>query len=103
MAKKAKSEPVKAARGSDQFMIRLPGKMRQHLAELADRHGRSMNAEVVTALAVHFAHSTIDMPIAPEEVPPVYELLFKIGNATEHLLKEVSELKSDVAALKDGR
>jgi hypothetical protein len=44
----------RAGRGSDQFMVRLPDKMREHLAKVAERNGRSMNAEIVHALAVHF-------------------------------------------------
>jgi|RhiMethySRZTD1v2_1073278.scaffolds.fasta_scaffold1144613_2 plasmid stability protein len=38
-------------RGADQFMVRLPDGMRATLAELAARHGRSMNAEIVDALS----------------------------------------------------
>jgi hypothetical protein len=42
-------------RESDKIIVRLPAGMRDHLAELAARRGKSMNAEVVTALAFHFA------------------------------------------------
>jgi Arc-like DNA binding dprotein len=38
-------------RGSDQFIVRLPDGMRELIAEMAERHGRSMNAEIVNALA----------------------------------------------------
>jgi hypothetical protein len=41
-------------RESDKIIIRLPAGMRHTLAELAARNGRSMTAEVVAALAVHF-------------------------------------------------
>jgi plasmid stability protein len=50
----AKSNVKRAGRDSDQFMVRLPDGMRKALAELAARNGRSMNAEIVHALAVHF-------------------------------------------------
>jgi plasmid stability protein len=51
----AKKTTVKrAGRGSDQFMVRLPDGMRKALAELAARNGRSMNAEIVHALAMYF-------------------------------------------------
>jgi plasmid stability protein len=51
----AKKTTVKrAGRDSDQFMVRLPDGMRKALTELAARNGRSMNAEIVHALAVHF-------------------------------------------------
>jgi plasmid stability protein len=51
----AKKTTVKrAGRDSDQFMVRLPDGMRKHLAVVAERNGRSMNAEIVTALAMYF-------------------------------------------------
>jgi plasmid stability protein len=40
-------------RDSDQFIVRFPDGMRSELAELAARNGRSMNAEVVYALALY--------------------------------------------------
>jgi hypothetical protein len=43
-------------RESDKIIVRLPAGMRALLAELAARRGKSMNAEVVTALAVYIAH-----------------------------------------------
>ncbi len=44
----------RAGRDSDQFIVRLPDGMRKHLARIAERNGRSMNAEVVAALAMYF-------------------------------------------------
>jgi hypothetical protein len=41
-------------RESDKIIVRLPEGMRDALAELATRNGRSMTAEVVAALATHF-------------------------------------------------
>jgi plasmid stability protein len=43
-------------RESDKIIVRLPTGMRAHLADMAARHGKSMNAEVVTALAAYIAH-----------------------------------------------
>jgi plasmid stability protein len=43
-------------RESDKIIVRLPEGMRHALAELAARNGRSMTAEVVTALAMYFAN-----------------------------------------------
>jgi plasmid stability protein len=40
-------------RESDKVIVRLPEGMRAHIADMAARHGKSMNAEVVTALANH--------------------------------------------------
>ncbi len=36
-------------------MVRFPDGMRAALAELAARNGRSMNAEIIHALAIYFA------------------------------------------------
>ncbi|WMT77447.1 Arc family DNA-binding protein [Bradyrhizobium sp. Ash2021] len=41
-------------RGSDQFQLRLPKGMREHLAEVAEHQGHTMNAVIVTALAMYF-------------------------------------------------
>ena len=37
---------------SDKFMLRLPDGMREQIKEIADKNGRSMNAEIVEALSV---------------------------------------------------
>jgi plasmid stability protein len=42
-------------RESDKIIVRLPAGMRAHLADMAARHGKSMTAEVITALAIHIA------------------------------------------------
>jgi len=54
MAKKTISK--KTGRGSEQFQLRFPDGMREHLAEVAERERRSMNAVVITALAMYFAN-----------------------------------------------
>lgn len=43
-------------RESDKIIVRLPAGMREHLADMAARRGKSMTAEVVTALAIYIAH-----------------------------------------------
>jgi hypothetical protein len=43
-------------RDSDKIIVRLPAGMRAHVAEMAAHRGKSVNAEVVTALAVYIAH-----------------------------------------------
>jgi len=40
---------------SDKFVLRLPDGMRDMVAEMAERNGRSMNAEIVNALAHQIA------------------------------------------------
>lgn len=41
---------AKAGRGSDQFPLRLPDGLRDRIKAYAERHGRSMNAEIVRVL-----------------------------------------------------
>ncbi|MEH2503684.1 plasmid stability protein [Bradyrhizobium sp. AZCC 1578] len=53
MAKKKTVSKTRPGRGADQFIVRLPEGMRAHLADMAARHGKSMNAEIVTALVMH--------------------------------------------------
>ena len=55
MARVKKRTDTSTNRESDKIIVRLPAGMRAHLADMAARHGRSMNAEVATALAAHIA------------------------------------------------
>jgi hypothetical protein len=55
MVKKAISR--KTDRGSEQFQLRLPDGMRKRLADVAERQGHTMNAVIVTALAMYFQYS----------------------------------------------
>jgi hypothetical protein len=43
-------------RESDKIIVRLRAGMRAHLADMAARRGKSMTAEVITALAIYIAH-----------------------------------------------
>ena len=45
--------PNRPGRDSDQFIVRLPGGMRDRISAMAARQGRSMNSEVVDALEKH--------------------------------------------------
>jgi plasmid stability protein len=51
-----KKTAIATNRTSDKFILRLPDGMREKLARVAERKGRSMNAEVVAALAMYFEH-----------------------------------------------
>jgi plasmid stability protein len=83
MAKKAKiSGETRPGRGSDQFMVRLPAGMRTRIADMAARHGKSMNAEVVTALAIHIAGN------GEPDVNTVKSLLAKLTEEIQALKKE---------------
>jgi hypothetical protein len=56
MARIKKRTDTSTNRESDKVIVRLPTGMRAHLADMAARRGKSMNAEVVTALAIYIAH-----------------------------------------------
>ncbi|WJR66943.1 Arc family DNA-binding protein [Neorhizobium sp. CSC1952] len=47
-----------ATRASEQFALRFPAGMREQIREVADKHGRSMNSEIVIALSAHLAAAT---------------------------------------------
>jgi hypothetical protein len=53
MAKKKPTSKTRPGRGADQFIVRLPTGMRDTLAGWAARHGRSMNAEILSAIDGH--------------------------------------------------
>ena len=72
MAKKTVSK--KTGRGSEQFQLRLPDGMRKQLEEVAERNGRSMNAEVVTALAMYFANERQSAAVRAQLYAPGLEI-----------------------------
>lgn len=52
---------AKAGRGSDQFVVRFPEGLRDKIKDLADKSGRSMNAEILVALQQHIeAEATVE-------------------------------------------
>jgi hypothetical protein len=84
---------------SEKFILRLPDGMRALLAETAQRHGRSMNAEVVTALAWYLAESDLRQPVGPEssaalrkETLQAYVVLMKLEKTVDHLSQQVEKL-----------
>jgi Arc-like DNA binding domain len=85
--KKRTDTPVN--RESDKIIARLPDGMRKHLAEVAEREGRSMNAVVVTALALYFAQESVS---AQERIE---DDLQGVQIALEKLTKEVAGLRED--------
>jgi predicted transcriptional regulator len=56
----------RAGRDSDQFIVRLPDGMRKQVAKVAERDGRSMNAVIVTALAVYLENEKQDQFLGVE-------------------------------------
>lgn len=75
---------AKAGRGSDQFVVRLPPGMRDKIAEVAERNGRSMNAEIVSIL-----ESSLKVE---SEYGPLDEVIGEIWNAIESLQREVNAI-----------
>ncbi|MFZ2289912.1 MAG: Arc family DNA-binding protein [Halopseudomonas yangmingensis] len=49
------------SRTADKFVIRLPDGMRDHIAEVARKHHRSMNSEIIARLE----QSLHDLPVLP--------------------------------------
>ncbi|MBV8920279.1 Arc family DNA-binding protein [Bradyrhizobium sp.] len=64
MAKKKTGSKTRPGRGSDQFIVRLPNGMRDVIAKMAEHNGRSMNAEIVFALATHCAQFDVNAAAA---------------------------------------
>jgi hypothetical protein len=88
MAKKTVSK--RTGRGSEQFQLRLPDGMREHLAAVAEREGRSMNAVIVTALAIYFA----------QEGTPLDD---RVKNELRDMRKAIKKLTEEVAELRKSR
>jgi len=92
-------------RESDKIIVRLPAGMRAYLADMAARHGKSMNAEVVTALAVYFAHDgevdarTIKSELAEmkQEIKDLREILLAAYKPEITSLVDAWQKKADEA------
>jgi hypothetical protein len=85
MAKKTVSK--KTGRGSEQFQLRMPDGMREHLAGVAERERRSMNAVIVTALALYFAREGTPPPPPDERLKSL--LRAKLGSALTEIIHEL--------------
>lgn len=94
MAKKKTVSKTRPGRGADQFIVRLPPGMRDTLAELAAEHGRSMNAEVVDALAryVEFARSKPEQVFTEEGLVQISKRLQAGVHYLEELLFEIRDV-----------
>ncbi len=53
-------------RESDKFMLRLPDGMRDSIKASAEKNGRSMNAEIVSALELYLGITTSSAPASGE-------------------------------------
>lgn len=92
---KKRTDTTSTNRDSDKIIVRLPEGMRDHLAQTAQRHGRSMNAEVVTALAMYFAQTTTGLI----EIETVQDLEYSL----DRIRKEMTRLADAAANLKKAK
>jgi Arc-like DNA binding dprotein len=111
MARVKKRTDTATNRESDKIIVRLPAGMRAYLTDMAGRRGRSVNAEVVTALASYIAHdgevdtSTIKSALAEmkQEITLLRDALgLKIEQAERGraLMAEVEEVTAQARAFK---
>jgi hypothetical protein len=115
MAKVKLSNSNRAGRGSDQFMVRLPDGMRDFIAEMAEKNGRSMNAEIVNALA-HQAARAEFRPIPPSMAEIMNDViaerirkgetqnaLREVGRKLEAIAKELDQVVAESRAASASR
>jgi hypothetical protein len=97
MAKKVRST-TRVGRGSDGFMLRLPDGMRDFIAEMAEKNGRSMNAEIVNALA-HQAARAEFRPIPPSMAEIMNDVIAERirKGETQNALREVGRKLEAIA------
>lgn len=63
-----------AAKGADQYMLRLPRGLRNRVARRAVENGRSINTEIVDAVQKHLASGSLESRVTALEAQ-VAELL----------------------------
>lgn len=76
-------------RGSDQFVVRFPDGMHDHIRAAAEANGRSMNAEIIYRL-----QTTLEMddyePKAnahPEEPPTLREMIDRMNELQRQIME----------------
>lgn len=52
---------LRPGQGSDQFNVRFPPGMRDRIKVAADLNGRSMNAEIIATLELHYPATSVDV------------------------------------------
>jgi len=106
MAKKSTTK--RPGRGSDQFIVRLPDGMRDFIAEMAQRQGRSMNAEIVNALAHQIARFSPGKPLPAGIIEvmndamaerirqgEIQQTVREMGQKLELIAKELDQVAAD--------
>ena|SRR6185312_10122304 len=88
-----KVQKTRPGRGSDQFVIRMPPGMRDHLAKLAGEHGRSMNSEILEALERYIANDLpgTGTPISQEGLDAISKRLEAAAAALELLYRDARD------------
>jgi plasmid stability protein len=93
-------------RESDKVIVRLPEGMRAQIADMAARHGKSMNAEVVTALVNHILRdgepdqNTVRNALVEmkQEIKCLREDILGAGGPRERLVQILELLQKDAPA-----
>ncbi len=75
----------KQVRDYDKFMLRLPDGMRDSISELAKKHGRSMNAQIVHILEEYITPPKVD------DMPGLTDEELKSPDKVQAWMKELSE------------
>jgi hypothetical protein len=83
MAKKTISK--RTDRGSEQFLLRLPTGMREHLAKVAEREGHTMSAVIVAALAAYFANQDAASKEGQSVAAALKDLTDRLANQDQKL------------------
>jgi hypothetical protein len=84
---------VKTGRSSDQFMLRLPDELRSKIKDVADRNGRSMNAEIVLRLERSI--------IFEDRYGPIEEIIKDIWGELESVRDSIDEIKDKIPNSRD--
>lgn len=95
MAKSADKTVLQPGRGADQFMVRMPEGMRDYLANLAEKQGRSMNSLMVMALARFCAESTTGDIADPPSWEETRAQILDLQGAVKGLAEEIKALRAD--------
>lgn len=98
--------------GSDKFVLRLPDGMRDFVSEMAEGNGRSMNAEIVNALAHQIARFSPGKLVPPSMIEVMNDAMAErirqgeiqrtvreMSRKMEILAKELDEVVSESRAL----
>ncbi|HGN0026455.1 TPA: Arc family DNA-binding protein [Proteus mirabilis] len=64
----------------ERFTVRMPTGMREEIAKIADKNGRSMNSEIIKIL-----QEAIDKELHPEKCIPDETLAIKLNKMTDTL------------------